>query len=219
MLIHPWDSVEDWRPMLLGHDFGQLITSGHVDGWPVVVPTHFVLDGDDVLLHLARPNPVWKALEADDRVVLALIGEWAYVDASMNADPGVDPSLGVPTSYYSALQLLGRAEVIDDPAEKAALLAKQLAHFEPEDSTRRTPSIETESDRRQLPGIRGLRIRVDRVRAKQKYGGNKSAQQRLEIADRLANRDAPGDRAARARLLDNLQRSSPSTLGPTSLQQ
>lgn len=204
MLIHPWDAVDDWRRMLPGHDFGQLITSGLLDGWPVVVPTHFVVDGDDLLLHLARPNPVWQVLEADDRVVLSLIGEWAYVDASMNADPGTDPELGVPTSYYSALQLRGWAEIIDDPVDKAALLAKQLAHFEPADSTRRTPSVDIESDRRQLPGIRGMRIRVEQVLAKQKYGGNKDASQRRAIADRLAARGAPGDAVARQRLLDNL---------------
>ena len=51
-----------------------------------------------------------------------------------NADPGTDPTYGVPTSYYTAVQLLCRAEVVDDPDEKAAILAVQLGHFEPADS-------------------------------------------------------------------------------------
>ena len=198
MLIHPWDSVADWRSLLDGHDFGQLVTAGHVDGWPVVVPTHFVLDGDDVLLHLARPNPVWAALETDDRVVLCLVGDYVYVDAATNANRGTDPDLGVPTSYYTALQLHCRAEVIDDPAAKAAILAKQLDHFEPEHSTRVRPSPEVESDRRQMPGIRGLRLTVDHVRAKQKYGGNKSPEHRERIADALAERGGPMDAEASA---------------------
>ncbi|KQY54196.1 FMN-binding negative transcriptional regulator [Nocardioides sp. Root140] len=200
MLIHPWDSVDDWHRLVPGNDFGQLVTAGHVDGWPVIVPTHFIVEGDEVLLHLARPNPVWRALESDDRVVLSLIGDWTYVDAAMNSDPGDDPALGVPTSYYSALQLHGHATVIDDPEAKADILARQLAHFEPPGSTRVTPSPAIESDRRQLPGIRGLRIRIDHVRAKQKYGGNKPAAQRQGIADALAQRDGPGDRAAVAHL-------------------
>jgi transcriptional regulator len=58
-----------------------------------------------------------------------------------------------------------------------------------------------ESDRRKLPGIRGLRLHVESVRAKMKYGGNKTAEHRAGIADRLADRDAPGDRAAREHLL------------------
>ena len=204
MLIHPWDEAtrEEWQGVLAGADFGQLVTAGHVDGFPVVVPTHFLYDGDStVLLHLARPNPVWRALEADARVVLALASDYTYVEAAWNANPGTDPAYGVPTSYYTAVQLLCRAEVVDDPDEKAVLLASQLAHFEPADSTRVPPSTGNDSDRRQLPGIRGLRLGIESVRAKMKYGGNKTADHRHEIADRLAERDGPLDSAARDHVL------------------
>jgi transcriptional regulator len=209
VLIHPWDEAtrDEWQGVLAVTDFGQLVTAGLVDGYPVVVPTHFLYDGDaTVLLHLARPNPVWRALAADPHVVLALTGDYAYVEAAWNADPGTDPDVGVPTSYYTGVQLLGVAEVVDDPDEKAALLARQLAHFEPAGSTRVTPSTSVESDRRQLPGIRGLRVRVEAVRAKMKYGGNKSAEHRAEIAGHLAERDGPLDDAARDHLL---RRSAP----------
>jgi transcriptional regulator len=204
MLIHPWDEAtrEEWQGFLADADFGQLVTAGHVDGYPVVVPTHFLYDGDTtVLVHLARPNPAWRAIEADPHVVLALAADYAYVEAAWNANPGTDPDLGVPTSYYTGVQLLGVAEVVDDPDEKAALLARQLAHFEPPGSTRVTPSTAVESDRRQLSGIRGLRVTVEAVRAKMKYGGNKSAEHRAAIADHLAERDGPFDAAARDHLL------------------
>ncbi len=203
MLIHPWDAATraEWQGLLARTDFGQLVTAGHVDGYPVVVPTHFVYDGQHVLLHLARPNPVWQALAADPHVVLALVADYVYVEAAWNANPGTDPDLGVPTSYYSAVQLLCRAEVIDDPDEKADVLAHQLGHFEPAGSTRVTPSTAVESDRRQLPGIRGVRLHIESVRAKLKYGGNKTPEHRAEIADRLAERAGPMDGQARERLL------------------
>ena len=207
MLIHPWDRAgrEEWQGVLAKADFGQLVTAGHVEGYPVVVPTHFVYDGEDtVLLHLARPNPVWKALEQDPHVVLSLAGDYAYVEASWNADPGSDPDYGVPTSYYTAVQLLCTAEVVDDPHEKAEILAVQLGHFEPAGSTRATPSPEHESDRRQLPGIRGLRLSIESVRAKMKYGGNKTPEHREQIADHLAERNGPLDAAARDHLLRRL---------------
>lgn len=203
MLIHPWDvaSAEEWSAVLAAHDFGQLVTAGHVDGFPVVVPTHFHFDGDHtVLLHLARPNPVWRALEQDPRVVLAVAADWAYVEAAWNTDAGEDPATGVPTSYYTSVQLLGSAEVVDDPEGKAAILRTQLAHHEP-GSARVPPSVALESDRRQLPGIRGLRITIEGVRAKQKYGGNKDADHRRRIAAQLAGRDRAGDAAARQQLL------------------
>jgi transcriptional regulator len=204
MLIHPWDaaSPEQWHEVLTAADFGQLVTAGHVDGYPVVVPTHFLYDGaGQVLLHLARPNPVWRALDADPRVVLAIAADYVYVEAAWNADPGTDARVGVPTSYYTAVQLLCTAEIVDDPDEKAALLAAQLAHFEPRDSIRIRPSTGVESDRRQLPGIRGLRLTIEAVRAKLKYGGNKTPAHREEIAARLAERDGPMDAGARAHLL------------------
>ncbi len=204
MLIHPWDEAtrDEWRGVLARTDFGQLVTAGQVDGFPVVVPTHFLYDGEaTVLLHLARPNPAWRALEADAHVVLALADDYSYVEAAWNADAGDDPDLGVPTSYYTAVQLLGSAEVVDDPDRKAEILARQLAHFEPGDSTRLMPSTSLESDRRLLSGIRGLVVTVESVRAKQKYGGNKTPEHRAAIADHLAQRGGPGDAEARAHLL------------------
>ena len=209
MLIHPWDqaSREEWREVLAQHDFGQLVSAGHVDGYPVVVPTHFLWDGrDEVLLHLARPNPVWAALEADPHVVLSLAVDYTYAEAAWTADPGADPDLGIPTSYYTAVQLLGRATVVDDPGEKAAIVAAQLRHFEPAGSTRVTPTTDVESDRRALPGIRGLRIQIEQVRAKMKYAGNKTPEHRTEIAAHLARRNGPLDDAARARLLGRIPR-------------
>ena len=216
MLIHPWDAASrsEWQAVLAAVEFGQLVTAGHVDGYPVVVPTHFAYDGDaTVLLHLARPNPAWRAIDADPHVVLALAADYAYVEAAWNADPGTDPDVGVPTSYYTGIQLLCRAEVVDDPDEKAAILAGQLVRFEPAGSTRVTPGTDVESDRRQLPGIRGLRLHVEGVRAKMKYGGNKTPDHRAEIADHLADRDGPGDAAARDHLLRRSE-GAPPRVGP-----
>jgi transcriptional regulator len=204
MLVHPWDVAtrDEWREVLRTHAFGQLVTAGHVDGYPVVVPTHFLYDGQDaVLLHLARPNPVWRALGQDRHVVLALAADYVYVEAAWNADPGVPPEHGVPTSYYTAVQLLCTAEVVDDADEKLAILTAQLAQLEPDGSTRRPPSQDIETDRRLLPGIRGLRLQVESVRAKMKYGGNKPVERREAIAKRLAERAGPMDDAARRHLL------------------
>jgi transcriptional regulator len=61
MLIHPWDAAisdTEWRDWLAGHDFGQLAVSDPDNGAPHVIPTHFVVDGDTLLVHLARPNKV-----------------------------------------------------------------------------------------------------------------------------------------------------------------
>ena len=60
MLIHPWDEAtrEEWHERRSPHaDFGQLVTAGHVDGYPVVVPTHFLYDGEDDRPRSTSPGP------------------------------------------------------------------------------------------------------------------------------------------------------------------
>jgi transcriptional regulator len=204
VLIHPWDeaSREEWQNLLRRADFGQLITSGHHDGYPLVVPSHFVYDGaDQIWLHLARPNPVWPVIEADPRVVFALIADHTYVEAAWNADEGVPPEHGVPTSYFTGVQFQCRAEIVDSVEGKFEILTRQLARMEPPTSDREAPTERIETDRRLMPGIRGLRLSIESVRAKMKYGGNKPLDKQREIAEHLRSRKGPFDAEARSHLL------------------
>ena len=203
MLIHPWDRAgkDEWLDVLRRVDFGQLVVSDDA-GYPFVVPSHFVHDGgDQIWMHLARPNPVWRAVEANPRVLFALVLDYTYVEAAWNADGGLPPEHGVPTSYYTAVQFRCTAEVVDDEEGKLAILRRQLGRLEPGGSRREPPSTDIESDRRMLPGIRGLRLTIDEVLAKMKYGGNKTPEQRAAIAERLAERDRGLDTQAREHLL------------------
>jgi transcriptional regulator len=192
MLVHPWDAAPpaEWRKWLAEHDFGQLIAAGQGRDLPVVVPTHFVFDGDrTVWLHLARPNPIWPALAENPRALLSVVSDYTYIPSAWNATG--DPAEGVPTSYYAAVQMECDVRVVDDPAGKAALLNRQLGHFEPDGSRKPVPSEE-----RLLPGIRGVELTVTAVIAKFKYGGNKTEEHRAVIAKQLDDRNAPFDRAA-----------------------
>lgn len=204
MLVHPWDAPLDdaeWREWLARNDFGQLIAPGRGRDVPVVVPTHFRYDGATTIeLHLARPNPVWPAIEESPAVLFTVIGDYVYVPSTWGAAPGTPPELGIATSYYATAQLTCRATVVDDEAEKAALLRRQLAAFQPEGGY--APVAETDEHyARRLPQIRGLRLEIVAVRGKFKYGGNKEPDHRAVIAGRLAERDGPMDRAAREHLL------------------
>lgn len=203
MLIHPWDAAdeEEWRTWLGDHDFGQLIAAGHGRDVPIVVPTHFVFDGDRTAwIHLARPNPVWDTLAENPRALLTVVDDYTYVRSEWNAGPGTPAERGVPTSYYATVQLTCDVRIIDDPAEKVELLNRQLGHFEP-DSGRLPVSADDDPDRRLLSGIRGIELTVTAVRAKFKYGGNKEVEHRYDIAARLEERGARADIAARGHLL------------------
>jgi transcriptional regulator len=196
VLIHRHDAPLDdaeWRAFLKEHDFGELIAPGANRDLPVVVPTHFVWDGDKtVLLHLARANPVWEAIEERPRALLSVFGAYAYVPGHWNQD-----EYGVPTSYYAAVQLACDIEAIDDDATLAKILESQLAHFQPEG---KHAPVEPGDNRyaKQFGAIRGLRLTVTDVRAKFKFGGNRTQQHRDVIARNLGERARGLDREARA---------------------
>ena len=138
MLIHPWDAALDtseWQDWLASTDRFGILAVNNLDPAeaPLVLPIHFTLAGDDeLLMHLARPNPVWPHLEAAAEVRLAVIGDYAYIPTYWRAKAGGPDEDGVPTSYYSAVQFVCRPTVVDDPQGKAEILTAQLADFQPE---------------------------------------------------------------------------------------
>jgi transcriptional regulator len=89
---------------------------------------------------------------------------------------------------------------VDDPAEKAALLNRQVDHFQPEGGSARAAVGEMPYGR-MLSGIRGLRLEVTDVRAKFKYAGKRSPDVQDRIAAGLTARGGPHDGAARDHLL------------------
>ncbi|MFC8515175.1 FMN-binding negative transcriptional regulator [Streptomyces sp. NPDC057257] len=203
MLIHPWDAAHDdaeWQQWLAAHDFGQLAVNGLPGEAPYVQPLHFLYDAEraEVLAHLARPNPLWKALEADPEVLLSVVDDYVYAPGYWQAMPDAPPEHGTPTSYYAAVQLRCRAHLVDDPAEKADLLNRLLDHFQPEGGSARVAAGEDPYGR-MLSGLRGLRLEVTDVRAKFKYAGHKP-QAHERIAAGLANRAGPRDETALAHL-------------------
>ncbi|MEV5987661.1 FMN-binding negative transcriptional regulator [Streptomyces sp. NPDC052051] len=209
MLIHPWDAPRDdaeWQLWLTAHDFGQLAVNGLPGEPPHVQPLHFVYDAErgEALAHLARPNPLWHALEANPDVVLSVVDDYVYVPGPWQAPPDTPPEHGVPTSFYTTVQLRCTAHVVDDPARKAGILNRQFGHFQPEGGSARAAAGEDPYGR-MLPGIRGLRLEVTGVRAKFKYAGNKSQEIQERIAAGLAARGGPLDARAREHLLRRQQ--------------
>jgi transcriptional regulator len=204
MLVHPWNAADEdeWRRWIAdGHDFGQLVA---VDSQrrPVIVPTHFVLDGERVLLHLARPNPIWRVLESDPRCVLAVTGDYTFVPGPWRVTGDTPTEHGVPTSYHSSVQISGVAELVDDPAAKVALLRRQIDHFQPEGGS--APITPTDPPYgRMLSGLRGIILHIESVTAVFKYDDNKPVELQHSVAQRLTER---GDHGAAQQQLRRAQR-------------
>jgi transcriptional regulator len=207
MFLHRWDEPldeDEWRAFLADHPFGELVAAGRDRDVAVVVPTQFVLEGDAVLVHLLAANPAWKAIAENPAVVLAVSGDWAFIPSSWKATGDEDPTLGVPTTYYTSVQLTGRAQVLADPDQVAAVLRTQLGELQPEVGV-----VDPAEHVDKLGRIRAARITVEQVRAKCKYGGNVDLAHRQAVAEHLAERDGPGDRAALAHLRRRLEPEAP----------
>lgn len=207
MLIHPWDSAEpdEWRRWLgTTTPFGQLaVTNADPAGAPVLIPTHAVIEGLDLLVHLARPNPVWQHVVAHPRVLFSVIGDYAYIPSTWRAKAGGPDEDGVPTSYYATVQFTCDAEIVDDPEEKAELLRTQLRHLQPQ-GDHAAVDIAQPPYGRMLPGIRGIRLHVIDVVAKFKYDDHNPVEHRTRVIDRLTERGElhdPGAATQQARRL------------------
>jgi transcriptional regulator len=212
MLIHPWDAALDdaeWQTWLAeGRDFGILSVNGLPGHSPMTVPTHFTGDGDQLLIHLARPNPVWHAVERDPNVTFTVFGDYAFIPGPWRAGPGVPPTDGVPTSYYAAVQFTCRAHIVDGPEAKAELLRRQMAHFQP-DGDHAPVAAGRPPYGRMLSGIRGLRLEVTDVRAKFKYDDHKPVEHRASVAVNLAARGQRLDVPTARQQLRRLDRTGP----------
>lgn len=62
---------------------------------------------------------------------MAVADDYAYIPSTWGAKVGHPDDDGVPTSYYAAVQFTCQAEIVDAPHDKAELLRRQLAHFQP----------------------------------------------------------------------------------------
>ena len=200
MLIHPWDASlgdTEWREWLATTDrFGVLaVNNTDPSQAPVLLPTHFTVAGTELLVHLARPNPVWPHLEAAAEVRLAVIGDYAYIPSYWRAKAGGPDEDGVPTSYYASVQFVCRPTIVDDPDAKAEVLNTQLADFQPEGRHAEVAAGEPPYGR-MLSGIRALRLAVVRVDTKFKYDDRKPVDHRERVSGDLERRGRALDAGA-----------------------
>lgn len=200
MLIHPWDAALDeteWRDWLASTDrFGVLaVNNRDHDQAPLVVPTHFTIAGEEILIHLARSNPLWPHLHAAAEVRLAIVGDYAYIPTYWRDDADGPDENGVPTSYYSSVQFVCHPTVVDDPDLKAEILSAQLRDFQPEGRHAVVATGERPYGR-MLSSLRAVRLRILGVEAKFKYDDAHPVERRQRVISHLQTRDRGLDAGA-----------------------
>ena len=201
-------SDAEWQAFLRDRWFGQLVVAAPgADPW--CVPAPYVYEpGGPLTLHLDRRNPALPALARAGRALFTVLDAVAFVPSEWNRRPGRPLRQTAPTTYFAAVQVVGRAAEVGDPARLGAHLDALLARVQPGEPLEPVAPGPTPFGR-MLGAIRGVEIGVEEVRCRFKAGGDKPVAHRLRIADALAARGADADLAARAHLLRRVETEPP----------
>ena len=162
----------------------ELITTGP-DGYPLATLLPLILDGERLVLHMARANPHWRAISPGTAALAVVAGAQAYVSPAWYASKAEHGRV-VPTWNYSAVHLTGRATVHDDPdwvREAVTRLTEQHEQLRPDPwAVTDAPAIYIE---KQLRAIVGIELVIERVEAKAKLSQNRSTEDRDGVLEGL----------------------------------
>lgn len=187
---------------LIARDAFITLITGREDGTPEVshLPVLYARDGERIVLegHWARPNPQARH---SGRALAIVHGPHAYVSPS--AYPDKAQAARVPTWNYAVAHLHGALERIEDTGALADLVDRLSAHFEA--SVGHDWRFEHEDPRlvRQLAGIVGFRLVVERVELKFKFSQNHPHANQQAVIEDLAARADPAAREVAALMLGN----------------
>lgn len=194
----PADRVDErtaWE-ILSGLRAGHLVTSdgGSIDA--TLMP--FVVDvaGRRVLAHMAKANPHWRTIDGA-RALLIAAGPDAYVSPSYYATKQETGKV-VPTWNYTVVHAHGTLRVHDDPEwlDGQVNLLTDLNERSREEpwAVDDAPADFIASN---LRAIVGVELDVDRVEARRKLSGNRSAEDFAGVVAGLES-GTPSERAVAA---------------------
>ena len=167
--------------LVAAHSFGVLVTAGAEGMSASHVPFIVAREGETLLLeaHLGRANPQCAQL-AGGKGLAIFGGPHAYVSPSWYA---TQPA--VPTWDYAAVHIHGVLEAVDDAETLHAMLRRLSAHDAAFDLDTLDPTFRAGMVR----GIRGLRLRSQRIEAQWKMSQNRSVADREGVVAGLRARN------------------------------
>lgn len=167
------------QQLIAEYPFGALVTLA--DGRPFASHIPFIMDGGDLLCHLAKANPQCGHLSKDQEALCIFQGPHAYVSPSWYG------SAGVPTWNYAVVHVYGTATIIDQPSELAGLVEQFTRHFE----TGMADPWEPDYKHSLLSAIVGVTIQITEVQGKFKLSQNRPAIDRASVINNLESAGDP----------------------------
>ncbi len=167
---------------------GRLGTLG-ADGYPYIVPVNYVYFRESIYFHCAREGEKLDNIGREPRVCFEVDIPLAYLDTGY--DEGMPPC--EVSQFYQSVIIRGRAEIVEDIAEKVAALNALMAGHE---AVEGFSAITAEARAVALCTV--VAVRVASISAKANLAQKKSAAEKEKIRAYLEQRGLPGDAEAAA---------------------
>ena len=162
---------------------GRLATLG-ADGYPYIVPVNYVYLGESIYFHCAREGEKLDNIRRHARVCFEVDAPLAYLDTGYDKEM---PPCEVG-QFYQCVVIRGRAEIVEDIAEKVgALNALMASHEEVEGYSAIT------AETRAVALCTVVAVRVERISAKANLAQKRSSAEKEKIRAYLEQRGLTGD--------------------------
>ncbi len=176
------------RALIDAHPLGALVTRGANGLDANHLP--FFIEGDSLIAHVARKNPVWRELKDGDEALVIFRGADGYI--SPNWYPSKhETHRQVPTWNYLVAHAHGRVFVRDDVNFVRTVVAKLTKQHE---ASQPQPWKMSDSPREfideRLLEIVGIEVKIDRLVGKAKLGQNREQRDARGAADGLRAHNA-----------------------------
>ena len=176
------------------------ILINQVDGspWASHIPLELRKDTSDsaVLVgHLAKANKQSKVLEQDKKVLAIFNGPHSYVSSSWYQEEEV------PTWNYIAVHVYGTVR-IQSKDELRDSLVELVDRYEKDSQEPVSISNLSQKTMRQINGIVGIEIRIDKIEAAYKLSQGRE-QDHTRIIEELESRENPGSTAVAREMKKN----------------
>jgi transcriptional regulator len=183
------ENVERLVAFMRAHSFATLVSV--LDGSPFASHVPIVVRRQEGILqlvgHLAKPNPHWKAFGAGESLAI-FTGPHAYVSPSL-----YEKRESVPTWNYIAVHAYGVPHILtlaDSRRAMEEMLAAMIATYDPSYSTQ----WDEQSDKYRegmMNGIVGFEMAVTRLEGKVKLSQNRSQTDQRTVAQSLVQSTDP----------------------------
>ncbi|WP_270171118.1 pyridoxamine 5'-phosphate oxidase family protein [Paenibacillus sp. SYP-B4298] len=177
------EQAEQIEAFLQEMSFGVLGTNGS-DGWPELTPLNFVFANGVIYFHGSIAGRKMKNLKADEHVTFSVAKEYAIIPSYFSGAELACPA----TAFFKSVVIKGIARPVSDLEEKAEALGAFMRKLQPEGGY--APLDASDPDYiGNLKSTSVVRIDIQELTAKYKFGQNMKTEKWDKVADSLCRRN------------------------------